>query len=186
MITNIKNKKSKEKFSEKILIIMDEKYKHDESFIKLGPIKNIKKFGGKTLNVNFSNSKFDLIENQIKFFRKKYTKGKKTSLKEKDDIFFINCLKLLITIYYNKTIKVSEKNYKNEFLENIKKIHLGLTEDNVEYLESTELIIKENNNATIIIRINYLHDFIKELISLNFNLFLEHKILFNFLKESGY
>lgn len=183
MVSNHPSMKNKQKFAEKILVVLDEKYKYDESFIKLGPIKNIKKYGGKSVNVNFDSDNFVKIKNKFNFYQKK---NKRVYLNEKNELFFLNCLKVLITIYYNKTISILENSYKTDFLVELKKIHSGITEDNIEYLESTELINKKNNAGEIIIEVNFQHNFIQDLINLNFDLFNRHRILYGFLKESGY
>ncbi|MFY4817942.1 hypothetical protein ACOTWJ_06915 [Aliarcobacter butzleri] len=184
MVNNHTHIKEKRKFAEKILILLDEKYKYDESFIRLGPIKNIKKFGGKLINIDFSSNTFFKIKKHFSINNKD---KKKVSFNEKNEIFFLNCLKLLIFIYYNKNIEISEKDFKSKFILKLKKdIHNGITEDNIEYLESAELINKKNRDGNITIKVNHEHHFLKDLIEFNFELFNQNNILFNFLKNSGY
>jgi len=157
MISNHQDKRDKQRHAKKILIILDQKYKYDISFLKLGPIKSIKNFGGNTVNVDFTSKNYTNI---IKRF-KQTDNPKRIYLnkiaKNKSDLFFINSIKILIYIYYSKQLTFLEYNYRTSFITNLQTIHNGITVDNIEYLESTELIQKENKDGHIIIKINHKH-----------------------------
>lgn len=186
MINNPHDKIHKSKYAEKILIVLNEKYKHDESFLKLGPIKSIKHFGGKSININMESDDLDKIVKQFTTVKKPQLKHFNINNREYCGIFFANSIKILLYIYQHKTIKIEEKKYKSSFIQDLKQIHQGITSDNIEYLESTELIEKENTDGYIIINVRYEHAFIKNLIELNFNYFLKHNLIYNFLERSGY
>ena len=184
MINNHKSRKDKIKYGKKILIILNKKYKHDESFLKLGPIKIIKNFGGEVINVDFEQDNFIKIENLFEH----YKKDKKMSFKDTDksELFFINSVKILMYIYQSKTLEYIENHYKKLLISELKEIHASISLDNIEYLESTELIIKENKEGLIILKTNHSHQFIKNLIDINFDFFMENNIILKFLKKSGY
>lgn len=174
----------KKKYAKKILIILNKKFKHDESFLKLGPIKIIKNFGGKVINIDFEKDEFYKIETQFETYKEDKKKSFKST--EKDELFFINSIKILMYIYYNKTLSYIENHYKTSLIEDLKEIHASISFDNIEYLESTGLIIKENLEGHIILKVNHSHAFINDLIELNFEFFMSKKIIYNFLKQSGY
>lgn len=186
MINNPHDKKQKFKHAKKILVITDEKFKHDESFIKLGPIKSIKHAGGHSINFDLTSNNYSKITNKFTSSDKPlriYFDNKNANVY---DLFFINCLKILIFIYSEKTIIYSENEYKSKFIDLLKNIHKSVTTDNIEYLESTELINKENRDGKIIININHTHSFIKNLIKLNQSFFINQKIFHKFLTKSSY
>jgi ribosome biogenesis protein Nip4 len=186
MINNRHDKKHKSKYAKKVLIILDEKYKHDESFLKLGPIKSIKYLGGKSININMELDNFEKIVKQFTNIENPQVKHFNINNREHCSLFFANSIKILLYIYKRKIIKIEEKEYKSIFIDNLKQIHIGITIDNIEYLESTELIEKENTNGYIIINVRHKHTFIKNLIDLNFNYFLRNNLIHNFLERSGY
>ena len=68
----------------------------------------------------------------------------------------------------------------------LRAIHISISMDNIEYLESTELISKETKEGRVIIKVNNMHPFIEKLIALNFKLFMNKKIVHQFLTKSGY
>jgi hypothetical protein len=182
--------KNKKKYAEKILIILNEHFKHDDSFLKLGPIKSIKHFGGNLIHADFQSDNFDKIFNKIdnsninKMQTKIYLDKQKSD--NISDLFFINTIKILIYIYFKKRLSFLENDYKKKFISELKNIHKGIEIDNIEYLESTELINKKNYDGKITIEVNYSQKFIQDLINSNFNFFIKHNIIYSFLKESGY
>ena len=100
MISSKHRKKHEQtEYAKKILIILNEKYKHDESFLRLGPIKIIKNLGGNIININIENDKFSKIEKLFDPYKKNKKKSFKNTDKNKSDLFFINSIKILIYIY---------------------------------------------------------------------------------------
>ena len=186
MINNPHDNMHKSRYAKKVLIVLDEKYKHDKSFLKLGPIKSIKHFGGKSLNINMESDNFDKIIQQFKTIENPKIKHFNIKNKEHCSPFFANSIKILVYIYQHKEIKIEEKIYKSVFINDLKQIHMGITVDNIEYLESTELIEKENTDGYIIIKVNHKHSFVNNLIELNFNYFIKNNLIHNFLERSGY
>ena len=89
-------------------------------------------------------------------------------------------------IYQHKTIKFHEQEYKSLFIDKLKTIHIAITIDNIEYLESIELIKKENVDGEIIINVNFNHSFVERLININLKSFQKNKLIYNFLEQSGY
>ncbi len=186
MISNPHDNIHKSKYAEKILIVLDEKYKHDESFLKLGPIKSIKHFGGKIINVNFDLINLNKVTNKITRMQTRHRKYFNISNNRHCSLFLSNSIKILLYIYYHKTIEVQEQEYKKMFINKLKTIHKSIEIDNIEYLESTELIIKENLGGKVTIKVNHNHTFIEKLLERNFNFFLKHNLIYNFLERSGY
>lgn len=186
MISNHTKKIDKNNHAKKVLIISDIKYKHDESFLKLGPIKIIKEFGGKLINIDFNSSDFSKVTKQ--FNRPKSSKLIRidASYDNKTELFFINCIKILLYIYRNKSLLYAEYEYKNLFVQNLKAIHISISIDNIEYLESTELISKTTKEGDVTIAVNHIHPFMDDLINLNFGFFKKNKIIHSFLMHSGY
>jgi len=185
MIANHRLEKDRSLYGRKTLVILDKKYKYEESFLKLGPIKIIKAHKGKSINFDFKEgTKKEIIKNfkskEIQQFRLNETN------EDTKELFFFNCIKILIYLYFHKSLEFNSTGYKQEFIKTIKKIHIGIGLDNIEYLESAELIDKKFTDAKINLSIKYSHPFIKELIKLNFKVFYDYGIIKNFLKESGY
>lgn len=183
----IANKKDKNHIAngKKTLVILDKKYKYEESFIKLGPIKLIKAHEGKSINFDFEKgNKKEIIRN---FKTKKIQQFKlDDTTDDTKELFFFNCIKILIYLYYHKSLDFNSTVYKEEFIQRLKQIHIGIGIDNIEYLESAELIKKDFSKAKINLSIKHSHPFVQELIKLNLNIFLEKGIIKNFLTESGY
>lgn len=185
MINNHQSKKLKVTYAKKILILLDKAYKYDDSFLKLGPIKIIKNFGGQHLNINFNSQDFRKLINRLP--KKEKSKVKLWNFEnDAKEVFYINCIKILIYIYYFKELSFFEFEYKKLFIEDLKFIHKSVSIDNIEYLESADLINKEHREGSIIISVNHSHSFIEQLINENFNFFLSNNIIYNFLKKSGY
>ncbi|WP_419774350.1 hypothetical protein [Halarcobacter sp.] len=185
MINNHSNKKIKETYAKKILILLDKTYKYDDSFLKLGPIKIIKNFGGKHLNINFNSNEFKKLINRLP--KKENSKIKLWNFEnDSKEVFYINCIKVAIYIYYFKKLSFPEFEYKTSFIESLKFIHNAISTDNIEYLESADLIKKDSLEGNVLISVNHSHSFIEELISQNFTFFSSNKIIYNFLKKSGY
>lgn len=185
MISNHKPEKERNLYGKKTLIILDKKYKYEESFLKLGPIKIIKAHEGKSINFDFKKGNKNEI---VKNFKSKEIEQFKLNETSEDtkELFFFNSIKILIYLYFYKSLEFNSNEYKEEFIKTLKKIHISIGFDNIEYLESAELINKKFNNAKINLSINYSHPFIKELIELNLKVFINKGIIKNFLKESGY
>lgn len=189
MISNHTKKSEKVKLAEKILIILDIEYKYDESFLKLGPIKIIKAYGGRHIHVNFNNGNFSKINkylNSLKSSKQNKQIRLDDSSDNKTEQFFINCIKILLYIYKNKYLEYSEYEYKTSFIHNLKNIHISIGIDNVEYLESIELISKRPKESRVTITVNHIHPFMKDIINLNYNFFKRHRLIHNFLIKSGY
>lgn len=185
MIANHRMEKERIAYGKKILVILDKKYKYEESFIKLGPIKIIKAHQGKSINFDFKEgNKKEIIRNfktkEVQQFRLNDTS------EDTKELFFFNCIKILIYLYSHKSLDFNPTAYKEEFIETLKQIHIGIGVDNIEYLESSELIEKTFIKAKINLSIKHSHPFIQELIRLNFKVFIQKNIIRNFLKQSGY
>lgn len=184
MVSNHSNKKDKKKYAKKILIVLNKTFKHDESFLKLGPIKSIKELGGQTINVDWESENFHRIVKRFNLNNQK--RNLESIVKNSHELFFANCIKILLHIYINKVLSFLESEYKISFIESLKYLHNGISIDNIEYLESTELITKENVDGKVIIHVNHKHSFMKDLINKNFSFFMKNKIIKSFLQESGY
>ncbi len=187
MINNHKNNAEKEKHAKKILILLDKKYKYDESFIKNGPVKIIKTYGGKSFNIDYESNDFSYIFKNILVNNKTSNKvSLSDTVQDTKELFYINCIKILIYIYYHKRLCFMNKEYNVNFISDLKKIHKSISFDNIEYLESTDLIKKTINNAILTIEVNHKHSFIKSLIDENLLFLKNNNIIYNFLRESGY
>lgn len=188
MISNHAKKADKVKLAEKILIILNDEYKYDESFLKLGPIKIIKEYGGKHIHINFNNGNSSKVNNYLKSLKSNRHKQIHIddSPNNKTEQFFINCIKILLYIYTNKQLVYGENEYKTSFIANLKKIHISISVDNIEYLESLDLIFKITKESRVNIIVNHKHPFMKDIIHLNYNFFKRNKFIHNFLKQSGY
>lgn len=186
MINNPHDHISKKKYASKLLILMDQKFKYDDSFLKLGPLKSIKASGGDSINIDFNLNNYSKIDKYLIFNKTKKINLRDSSSNSTPDLFFVNSIKILIYVFSKKSLKFYEQEYLTKFIESLKKIHYGIEIDNVEYLESIELIIKKNIDGYIFIEVNHNHAYIKELIDLNLEYFLRKKILRSFFKESGY
>lgn len=192
MIANHEKMKDRKKVGKKVLVVVDSKFKHDDSFIKFGPLKIISKLGGKICYLDFESTNYSEIifqlnkYNTISGINIKLPEDKIIFEEKKHEIFFINCIKVLLYIYSKKSIECFEYYYKYEFIKNLKFIDYGIEHDNIEYLESTELIKKINYDAKILIEVNHKHPFIKSFIDKNLNEFLENKLINRFLGRSGY
>lgn len=185
MIANHKLEKERIAYGKKTLVILDKKYKYEESFIKLGPIKIIKAHEGKSINFDFKKGNKNEIIRNFKSKRVQRFKLNDTT-EDTKELFFFNCIKILIYLYYHKSLNFNSSEYKEKFIETLKKIHIGISIDNIEYLESAELIEKKFHNAEINLSIKHSHPFVQELIKLNLHIFLQKNIIRNFFKMSGY
>ena len=177
MISNPHDKIDKSKYAKKVLIVLNKKYKHDESFLKLGPIKSIKHFGGKTINVDFESDNFNIIVKKLNDMKSETEKIYHIDNRAYCSLFFSNSIKILLYIYQHKTIKFHEQEYKSLFIDKLKTIHIAITIDNIEYLESIELIKKENVDGEIIINVNFNHSFVERLININLKSFQKNKLM---------